>query len=55
MLMMLVIVKVSFLFLQACPICQARIEFDMVDHIEVQHGDYFKVSVILTIESFSIN
>lgn len=28
----------------ACPICQTRIEFDMVDHIEVQHGDYFKNS-----------
>ncbi|XP_042421062.1 protein DEHYDRATION-INDUCED 19 homolog 2-like [Zingiber officinale] len=28
----------------ACPICQTRIEFDMVDHIEVQHGDYFKKS-----------
>lgn len=29
---------------QACPICATRVGMDLIGHLTMQHGSYFKIS-----------
>lgn len=31
-------------YLQVCPICESRVDLDMVGHITMEHGNLFKIS-----------
>lgn len=39
------------LYFQVCPVCAKRVGMDIVSHITMQHGSFFKISFFMLLVS----